>query len=106
MVYPHQLRLFWIMKQEGVWDRPGHELWRHGGPDRRCHLPYTQTARALLEGFRILDIHKAHIFTWDIDAYTRYEYQKAPEWAGVDDAELARLERELGWHLLVRAVPD
>ena len=36
-------------------------------------------------------------------AYKRYEYQKAPEWANVSDAELARFEAELGWHLLVRA---
>ena len=54
----------------------------------------------MLDGFRVLDVHKAHIFTWDIEPYKRYEYQKAPEWANVSDAELAALERELGWHLL------
>ena len=112
MVYSRiSYKLFWIMKQEGVWDlsRIDELVARHSEAQTGSPVTYTythETARALLEGFRILDIHKAHIFTWDIDAYTRYEYQKAPEWAGVDDAELARLERELGWHLLVRAVPD
>jgi hypothetical protein len=71
-----------------------------------CPVTYTysdETVRELLTGFRVLDVHKAHIFTWEIDAYKRYEYQKAPEWANVNDDELARLERQLGWHLLVTA---
>jgi hypothetical protein len=38
-----------------------------------------------------------------VDAYKRYEYRKAQEWANVDDTELAALEKELGWHLLLRA---
>ena len=61
------------------------------------------TARELLAGFRAFDVRKAHIFTWDIDAYRQYEYRKAPEWADVSEAELAALEQELGWHLLIRA---
>ena len=59
--------------------------------------------RELLEGYEVIEARKAHIFTWDVDAYRRYEYRKAPEWARVSDAELAGLERELGWHFLVRA---
>jgi 2-polyprenyl-3-methyl-5-hydroxy-6-metoxy-1,4-benzoquinol methylase len=112
MVYSRiSYKLFWIMKEEGIWDlsRIDELVARNSEAQTGSPVTYTytyETARALLEGFRILDIHKAHIFTWDIDAYNRYEYQKAPEWACVDDEELARLERELGWHLLVRAVPD
>jgi SAM-dependent methyltransferase len=112
MVYSRiSYKLFWIMKQEGVWDlsRIDELVARHSEAQTGSPVTYTythETARTLLEGFRILDMRKAHIFTWDIDAYTQYEYRKAPEWAGVDDEELARLERELGWHLLVRAVPD
>jgi hypothetical protein len=48
-------------------------------------------------------MRKAHIFTWDVDAYKRHEYVKAAEWADVSDDDLAALERELGWHLLIRA---
>ncbi len=111
MIYSRiSYKLFWIMKEEGVWDfsRIDELVARHSEAQSGSPVTYTythETARALLENFRILDIHKAHIFTWDIPAYTRYEYRKAPEWANVDDDELARLERELGWHLLVRAVP-
>jgi hypothetical protein len=74
-----------------------------------CPVTYTYTdesVRELLAGFRVQDVRKSHIFTWDVDSYKRYEYKKAPEWAHVSDAELAGLERELGWHLLVRATPQ
>ena len=69
-------------------------------------MTYTYTPRSvteLLDGYQVLDIAKAHIFTWDVEAYRRYEYKKDPAWAGVSDEELAELERELGWHMLVRA---
>jgi 2-polyprenyl-3-methyl-5-hydroxy-6-metoxy-1,4-benzoquinol methylase len=110
MVYSRvSYKLFRMMRQEGVWDmsRIDELIARHSEAQTGCPVTYTysdETARALLDGFRILDMHKTHIFTWDVDAYTRYEYRKSPEWARVSDAELARLERELGWHLLIRAV--
>jgi SAM-dependent methyltransferase len=112
MVYSRvSYKLFWVMKEEGVWDlsRLDALMARYSEAQTGCPVTYTyddQRAAALLEGFRILDMHKAHIFTWDVDAYRRYEYVKAPEWARVSDAELASLERELGWHLLIRAVLD
>ena len=71
-----------------------------------CPVTYTYLAnevRMLLKGFDVLEIRKAHIFTWDIDAYKRYEYVKDEAWAAVSDTQLAELEQELGWHTLVRA---
>jgi SAM-dependent methyltransferase len=109
MVYARvSYKLFWIMQEENCWDmgRIDELIARNSEAQTGCPVTYTyteRTIRELLEGFRLLDIHKAHIFTWDVDAYRRYEYRKAPEWAHVSDDELAELERELGWHLLVRA---
>jgi len=109
MVYSRvSYKLFWIMKEEGIWDMSRiDELIARSSEDQTgfpVTYTYTQeTVGGLLEGFRILDVQKAHIFTWDVEAYKRYEYRKAAEWANVSDAELARLERELGWHLLVSA---
>jgi 2-polyprenyl-3-methyl-5-hydroxy-6-metoxy-1,4-benzoquinol methylase len=109
MVYARvSYKLFWIMKEENVWDlsRIDEIIARNSEAQTGCPVTYTftdESARRLLRGFRVLDIRKAHIFTWDVDAYRRYEYQKAPEWANVSDEELAALERELGWHLLIRA---
>jgi len=111
MVYARiSYKLFWIMKEEGVWDmsRIDELMARNSEAQTSCPVTYTYTeesVRTLLEGLRVLDVRKAHIFTWDIEPYKRYEYQKAPEWANVSQAELVALERELGWHLLIRAVP-
>jgi 2-polyprenyl-3-methyl-5-hydroxy-6-metoxy-1,4-benzoquinol methylase len=109
MVYSRiSYKLFWIMKEENVWDmsRLDELIARNSEAQTGCPVTYTytdETVRTLLDGFRILDVHKAHIFTWDVEPYKRYEYQKAPEWANVSETELADLERELGWHLLVKA---
>jgi SAM-dependent methyltransferase len=109
MVYARvSYKLFWIMKEENIWDmsRIDDLIARNSEAQTGCPVTYTysdNTARELLAGFRAFDIRKAHIFTWDLDAYRQYEYRKAPEWADVSEAELAALEQELGWHLLIRA---
>jgi SAM-dependent methyltransferase len=110
MVYSRvSYKLFWIMQQEHVWDmsRIDELVARNSEAQTGCPVTYTYTldsVRELLKDFRVLDVSKAHIFTWDIDAYRRFEYKKDPAWAHVSDDELARLEKELGWHMLVRAV--
>jgi SAM-dependent methyltransferase len=110
MVYSRvSFKLFWIMRNERVWDmsRIDELIARNSEAQTGCPVTYTYTpesVRRLLKGYRVLDVSKAHIFTWDIDAYRRYEYKKDAIWANVDDAELAELEQELGWHMLVRAV--
>jgi 2-polyprenyl-3-methyl-5-hydroxy-6-metoxy-1,4-benzoquinol methylase len=109
MVYSRiSYKLFSIMKQEGIWDlsRIDELLARNSEAQSGCPVTYSyddEGAAALLDGLQILEMRKAHIFTWDVDAYVRHEYVKAPEWANVSDEELTRLERELGWHLLIRA---
>ena len=109
MVYARvSYKLFWIMKEEGVWDmgRVDELIARNSEAQTGCPVTYTYSAdsiKELLAGFDIREARKAHIFTWDLEAYKRYEYRKAPEWAKVSDAELAAFERELGWHLLVTA---
>src|SRR5262249_17106443 len=111
MVYARvSYKLFWIMKEEGIWDmsRIDELVARNSEAQTGCPVTYTYTdesVRALLHGFDGHDIHKAHSSTWDVDAYRRYDSRKATEWLNVSDAELATLERELGWHLLVKAVP-
>ena len=110
MVYSRvSYKLFWIMREENVWDmsRIDEIVARNSEAQTGCPVTYTYTPdgiRTLLKDFRVVDIAKAHIFTWDVAAYRRYEYKKDPAWAAVSDEELARLEKELGWHTLVRAV--
>jgi len=109
MVYSRvSYKLFWIMREEEVWDlgRIDELVARNSEAQTGCPVTYSYTPDGvgrLLDRFEILELTKAHIFTWDVEPYTRYEYVKDPAWAGVDDAELAELEKELGWHTLVRA---
>ena len=109
MVYSRvSYKLFWIMHEEGAWDmgRIDELIARNSEAQTGCPVTYTYNARTvgdLLSGYQVLDVRKAHIFTWDVDAYRRFEYRKDPSWANVSPDELAELENELGWHLLVRA---
>jgi SAM-dependent methyltransferase len=110
MVYSRvSYKLFWIMRQENVWDmnRIDQLIAKNSEAQTGCPVTYTYTPdsiTALLKDYRVLDIAKAHIFTWDVEAYRRHEYKKDPAWADVSDEALASLEKELGWHTLVRAV--
>lgn len=101
-------KLFWVMREEGVWDlgRMDELIARNSEAQTGCPVTYTYTfddVSHLLDGFEILDIHKAHIFSWDLEAYRHYEYKKDSAWANVSDERLHELEKELGWHTLVRA---
>ena len=79
MVYARiSYKLFWIMREEGIWDmgRIDELIARNSEAQTGCPVTYTYTERSvqdLLAGFRLLDVRKAHIFTWDLDAYRRYE---------------------------------
>ena len=101
-------KLFSVMHEEGVWDMSQMDelIARNSEAQTGCPVTYTYTfdeVRRLLDGFEILDIHKAHIFSWDVEAYQRHEYKKDAAWASVSDERFRELEKELGWHTLVRA---
>ncbi len=75
-----------------------------------CPVTYTYTRRggtALLEehGLRVVDRKVEHIFPYRIEDYVQYRYVKK-RWVRVTPAPLFRvLERGLGWHLCLTAVP-
>jgi len=101
-------KLFWIMRAEGVWDmgRIDELIARNSEAQTGCPVTYTYTRgelSRLLHQFEIVEAHKAHIFTWDVESYVRHEYRKDAAWANVNDQQLAELEQELGWHWLIKA---
>ena len=51
----------------------------------------------------IVEMSKDHIFPYSIAEYVRHEYVREPCWAKLSDDEFRQFERELGWHLLIRA---
>ncbi len=71
-----------------------------------CPVTYSYTldgARRLFCDFDILDIHKTHIFSWDIANYKNYCYEKDAAFKHVEEQFFRELESELGWHILIRA---
>ena len=78
-----------------------HSEAQEGGP-----VLYTftrQTARDLLRGFKIEDIEVAHIFPWRVADYIEHRYVKEWYWRLMPDPLFRRLEKILGWHLLITA---
>ncbi|MBF0239021.1 MAG: class I SAM-dependent methyltransferase [SAR324 cluster bacterium] len=109
MVYSKvSYKLFWIMHEEGIWDMGKMDtlVAKNSEAQTGCPVTYTYTfdeIRELLNGFDVVSLHKTHIFTWDISAYNKYQYIKDPAWTNVNDEQLRKLEKELGWHTLVKA---
>ena len=101
-------KLFWIMRETGCWDfgRMDELVAEHSEAQTGCPVTHTYTfdeIRELLHEFEVLDIRKDHIFPYEIESYRRYEYRKEACWEKVSAERFRQLERELGWHTLVRA---
>ena len=107
MVYAKcSYKLFWIMKERGIWDLGRNDELIAGNSEAEPACPVTHSytfdgARRLLAPFEIMEMRKAHIFTWEINAYKEFQYKKDAAWADVSDALLAELEKELGWRSLL-----
>ena len=61
--------------------------------------------RWLLRDYRVMDIHKDHIFPYRIDKYVNYEYEWVWYFRWLPTPWFAWLERRLGWHTMITALP-
>jgi len=71
-----------------------------------CPIAHTYSERdirALLQGFRILEMRQDHIFPYVIPHYRKHWYVVQPWFRAMPRAMFQALERKLGWHWLVRA---
>lgn len=107
----YSFKLFWIMDTY-------YDSWNFGDIDKRiaeyseaqtgCPVTYTYTfedLKQLLEPwFDVTDLEKAHIFRWKIEPYRNNVYVKEDFWSNVSEEEYEKMEKELGWHSLVKAV--
>lgn len=107
----YSFKLFWIMNTY-------YDSWNFGEIDKRiaeyseaqtgCPVTYTYTCddlRAMLNPwFDVTSVEKSHIFRWKIDAYRNGNYVYEDFWQNVSEEEYAKMEKELGWHTLVKAV--
>lgn len=95
----------------GAWWRMDSAVARHSEAQTGCPVTYTYSRRSgalLLEeaGFRVLATEVEHIFPYRVLDYVKYEYVKTLPFRFLPDAATRALERRLGWHLCVTAVPS
>jgi len=83
---------------------------RHSEAQTGCPVTYTYSrreARRLLSshGLRVTEMSVEHIFPYRIEDYREYRYVKEWYWRALPTGVFEWLERRLGWHLCVTAVP-
>jgi 2-polyprenyl-3-methyl-5-hydroxy-6-metoxy-1,4-benzoquinol methylase len=112
MVYHrNSWKVLWILLAEGrgaFW-KLDELVARNSEAQTGCPVTYTytpQTARALLRGFRAVDIFVDHIFPYRIPEYVRHEYVRNWYFRILPRAAFRRLERRFGWHLCITAHPE
>lgn len=100
----------WSTKAIGNWLRGGWMGVRNFS-EAQIGSPVTHTytaegVRHLLQGFKILEMRKAHIFPYRVEDYVRYRYVKQWYWRSMPPQIFDWVQTQLGWHWLVRAVPE
>ncbi len=97
-----------MMKESDIWDFGTLDtlIATHSEAQTGCPITYSYTlegTRRLFSDFDIVDIHKAHIFSWDIPSYKNYRYEKDTPFKNISAELFQELESELGWHILIKA---
>lgn len=70
-----------------------------------CPVAYTYSEdemRQLLKDFNITELRQDHIFPFVIEKYVTYEYEIQPWFKAMPQEMFKALEKQLGWHMLVK----
>lgn len=99
-----------LVREGGAWWRLDEAIARHSEAQTGCPVTYTYTRRsagALLTaaGFGVQEAQVEHIFPYRVRDYVRYEYVKAVPFNLLPQPVFRALERRLGWHLCLTAMP-
>ena len=75
-----------------------------------CPVTHTYSragARRLLEenGFHVTELRVEHVFPWRVSDYVQYRYRKVWYFRWMPRWLFRLLERTMGWHILITAVP-
>ncbi len=78
--------------------------------ETECPVTHTYSEKSITElleqnGWKVQSIQVDHIFPYSIPAYKRHKYKLAIPWKFVPKKLFRWLEKRIGWHLLVEAVP-
>lgn len=77
-----------------------------GCPITRTFSKNTACKMLSKSGVRITKVYKQHIFPYSIKHYVGYEYKRRFYWRMIPNSTFQRLERILGWHLLIEGIYD
>jgi 2-polyprenyl-3-methyl-5-hydroxy-6-metoxy-1,4-benzoquinol methylase len=111
MVYHRRSwKVFWILasQEHGRFWNAEERSAKHAEAQIGCPVAFTYTrgeGRELVEraGFRVLDVRADHVFPYRVRDYVDYRYVKKPYFRLMPAPVFRRLEKALGWHLLITA---
>ena len=71
-----------------------------------CPIAYTYTKQDAVDlmenaGLSVLDVSQDHIFTYNVDKYKQYLYEKEPWFECMPSEHFKALKENFGWHLLI-----
>jgi ubiquinone/menaquinone biosynthesis C-methylase UbiE len=80
----------------------------HSEAQTGCPVTFSYTRREVRDlvedsGFRVREVGVDHIFPYRVRDYVQYRYVKEPYFRWLPEPVFRKLERRLGWHLLVTA---
>lgn len=111
MVYnKYSFKLFAIYKELNVWDfhDASYQIAKRSEAEINCPITFTYTPneaiKLLGKEFNINSIKKDHIFKYNIEHYIKKEYVIDDAFKNMTNEEFAEMERELGWHLMIKAI--
>ncbi len=101
-------KVFWIVLKygKGAFWRARELVRRYSEAELACpvtHYYSFHDIRDLMRGFRIVEMHKDHIFPYVVERYVNYEYEWVWYFRLVPRPLFRWLEHTLGWHTLVLA---
>ena len=104
----YSYKLFHFMRELDKWDfSKSDEVIRHFAEAQlNCPKALTYTfeeIEKLLSGFDIVEIKKDHIFPYKIPEYIKKKYVVEEHFKNMTKDSFHQMEREMGWHTLVRA---
>jgi ubiquinone/menaquinone biosynthesis C-methylase UbiE len=74
-----------------------------------CPVVYTYHPDEIYEllspEWRVNSIEQTHIFPYIVEDYKKLSYVKQPYFSAMNEKMFATLEKNLGWHLLIKATP-
>ena len=109
MIYSkYSYKLFHFMRETDQWDFSAVDevIAYYAEAQTKCPQALTYTVKEaceLLSDFNIIDIHKDHIFKYNIPEYMNGKYIIEDCFKDMPIEDFNSMESELGWHLLIRA---